>query len=147
MKFEIVQMPTDQTELQRTLEEYIPLLDSMYVEHEREIFGEPNILLDHWLYLWDNGGGFFLTGRDDKGQLKVLAMLTRFKDMWHSRDRLDIHRLAFADEDLITEENVNLIIDYLKSMASIMRFDLLFMCLKHTSGAEIKELIWNARGS
>lgn len=142
MKYEIVRMPTDHEELHELLMEFTPFLDAMYTKPERAIFGEVNFILDHWLFLWDNNAGSFLTVREN-GELKMLAMLTQYKDLWHGRMRLDIHRFAVASEELASEQAVLDVVDYLKSVAGLMDFDLLFFCTHDEHGNEIKELIWN----
>lgn len=144
-KYEIVRMPTDADEVKEVLEEYLPFLDAMYTEHDEAVFGEVNFLLDHWLFLWDTGAGYFLTKRDDNGELVLVAMLTQFRDMWHGRSRLNIHRLAVADESMDSTEGITEVIDYLKSIASLLRFDLLFYISRDTMGNEVSELVWNAK--
>lgn len=142
MKYEIVRMPTDQDELHETLMEYTPFLDAMYSKADEAVFGPVKFILDHWLFLWDNGAGYFLTGREN-GELKMLAMLTQYKDLWHGRPRVDIHRLSVVGEDLTANNTVLDVIDYLKSVASLMQFNLLFYCTRDEHGNEVKELVWN----
>lgn len=142
-KYEIVRMPTEQNELQEVLEEYTPFLDAMYTENDRALFGEVNFILDHWLFLWDTGAGYFLTKRNDSGDLVMVAMLTQFRDLWSARPRLEIHRVAMAD---IPENDVNKEIDdmveYLISVSSLMRFNLLYYNTREPNGNEHKELVW-----
>lgn len=145
MKYEIVRMPTVQDELHETLVEYTPFLDAMYTPNDEALFGPVNFILDHWLFLWDNSAGYFLTGREN-GELKMLAMLTQYKDLWHGRPRVDIHRFSVAGEELATENTLLDMIDYLKSVATLVGFDLLFFCTRDKHGNEIKELIWNKGG-
>lgn len=142
MKYEIVRMPTDQDELHQTLMEYTPFLDAMYTESDEAVYGPVNFILDHWLFLWDNGAGYFLTGREN-GELKCVAMLTQYKDLWCGRLRVDIHRFAVADQSLVNEQTLLDLVDYLKSVSSLMQFDLLFYCTRDGYGNEVKELIWN----
>lgn len=142
IKYEIVRMPTNQAELHETLVEYTPFLDAMYSKHEESVFGPVNFILDHWLFLWDNSAGYFLTGREN-GELKLLVMLTQYKDLWHGRSRVDIHRFSVAAENFATEQTLLDMVDYLKSIATLLGFDLLFFCTRDEYGNEIKELVWN----
>lgn len=142
MKYEIVRMPTDQDELHETLMEYTPFLDAMYSKADEAVFGPINFILDHWLFLWDNGAGYFLVGREND-EIQCVAMLTQYKDLWCGRPRVDIHRFAVADETLVNEKTLLDMIDYLKSVASLMQFNLLFYCTRDEYGNEGKELVWN----
>lgn len=142
MKYEIVRMPTDQDELHETLMEYTPFLDAMYSKADEAVFGPVNFILDHWLFLWDNGAGYFLVGREND-EIQCVAMLTQYKDLWCGRPRVDIHRFAVAVETLVNEKTLLDMIDYLKSVASLMQFNLLFYCTRDEYGNEGKELVWN----
>ena len=142
MKYEIVRMPTDQEELHETLMEYTPFLDAMYSKADEAVFGPVNFILDHWLFLWDNGAGYFLVGREND-EIQCVAMLTQYKDLWCGRPRVDIHRFAVANETLVNEKTLLDMIDYLKSVASLMQFNLLFYCTRDEYGNEGKELVWN----
>lgn len=142
MKYEIVRMPTDQDELHETLMEYTPFLDAMYSKADEAVFGPVSFILDHWLFLWDNGAGYFLVGREND-EIQCVAMLTQYKDLWCGRPRVDIHRFAVADETLVNEKTLLDMIDYLKSVSSLMQFNLLFYCTRDEYGNEVKELVWN----
>ena len=142
MKYEIVRMPTDQDELHETLMEYTPFLDAMYSKAEEAVFGPVSFILDHWLFLWDNGAGYFLVGREND-EIQCVAMLTQYKDLWCGRPRVDIHRFAVANETLVNEKTLLDMIDYLKSVASLMQFNLLFYCTRDEHGNEVKELVWD----
>lgn len=142
MKYEIVRMPTDQDELHETLMEYTPFLDAMYSKADEAVFGPVNFILDHWLFLWDNGAGYFLVGREND-EIQCVAMLTQYKDLWCGRPRVDIHRFAVANETLVNEKTLLDMVDYLKSVASLMQFNLLFYCARDEHGNEGKELVWN----
>lgn len=142
MKYEIVRMPTDQYELHETLMEYTPFLDAMYSKADEAVFGPISFILDHWLFLWDNGAGYFLVGREND-EIQCVAMLTQYKDLWCGRPRVDIHRFAVAVETLVNEKTLLDMIDYLKSVASLMQFNLLFYCTRDDYGNEGKELVWN----
>lgn len=135
-------MPTDQDELHETLMEYTPFLDAMYSKADEEVFGPVNFILDHWLFLWDNGAGYFLVGREND-EIQCVAMLTQYKDLWCGRPRVDIHRFSVAAETLVNEKTLLDMIDYLKSVASLMQFNLLFYCTRDEYGNEGKELVWN----
>lgn len=142
MKYEIVRMPTDQDELHETLMEYTPFLDAMYSKADEAVFGPISFILDHWLFLWDNGAGYFLVGREND-EIQCVAMLTQYKDLWCGRPRVDIHRFSVAVETLVNEKTLLDMIDYLKSVASLMQFNLLFYCTRDEYGNEGKELVWN----
>ena len=146
--YEIIRMPTVQDELNKTLEEYMPFLDAMYGKREIELFGELNFLLDYWLFLWDNDTGFFLTKRDEKKNLKILCMLTKYKDIWHGRVRVEIHKIAIADDisQEQAQEEVKAIFDYLKSIRSLLGFDFLYYNTKDNEGNEYKFLVHRAGG-
>ena len=101
MKYEIVRMPQGREDLSAVLEELAPFLDAMYSQSDIERFGEINFLLDYWLFLWDTGTGFFLTKRDDDGKLLMVAVLTKYRDIWHGRDKLEIHRTALVNGDTV----------------------------------------------
>lgn len=143
MKYEIVRMPQDTTEMSAVLEEFTPFLDAMYSEEDRKLFGEVNFLLDYWLFLWDTGTGFFLTGRDKDGDLRAVAIITKYRDLWHGRERLEIHRTALAaDPELNDQAEIEAMTDYLISIASIMGFEFLYYNSRDDKGNEFKELVW-----
>ena len=143
MKYEIVRMPQGREELSAVLEELAPFLDAMYSQSDIERFGEINFLLDYWLFLWDTGTGFFLTKRDDDGKLLMVAVLTKYRDIWHGRDKLEIHRTALVNGDTVDEEQeINGLIDYLTSVSSILGFDFLYYNTRDDSGNEYKKLMW-----
>lgn len=146
MKYEIVRMPSDEAKMRELLEEYSPFLDSMYTAADAALFGELNFLLDYWLFLWDTGTGFFLTGRDGSGSLSLLAMVTKFRDIWHGRGRAEIHRIALAaDPALDAQAEIGKAVEYLKSVAALLDFDLLYYVARNDKGDEYKELLWNGR--
>lgn len=142
-KYEIVRMPTNSDDLKELLEEYVPFLDAMYTNNDRELFGEVNFILDHWLFLWDTGAGYFVTKRNEAGDLIMLAMLTQFRDLWHARPRLEIHRIALANiPEANAEKEVDELIEYLISVSSLMRFNILYYNTRMPNGDEHKELVW-----
>lgn len=141
--YKIVRMPTDKEQLSELLHEYVPFLDAMYTQSEHDLFGEANFILDHWLFLWDTGAGYFLENRDTDGKLISLTMLTQFRDLWHARPRLEIQRVAVADmseED--AKKEINAIIEYMVSVAPLMKFNLLYFITRAVNGDEHKELVW-----
>lgn len=143
-KYEIVRMPQEKDKLSASLDEYALFLDAMYTEHDKTVFGSVNFLLDYWLFLWDTGAGFFLTKRDDDGKLLLLAMMTKYQDIWHGRQRAEIHRLAIAgDEELDSQTEVQGAIDYLASIAPMLDFDFLYYTTRDKKGSELKELVWS----
>lgn len=143
MKYEIVRMPQGREDLSAVLEELAPFLDAMYSQSDIERFGEINFLLDYWLFLWDTGTGFFLTKRDDDGKLLMVAVLTKYRDIWHGRDKLEIHRTALVNGDTVDEEQeINGLIEYLTSVSSILGFDFLYYNTRDDNGNEYKKLMW-----
>jgi len=143
MKYEIVRMPTDSKKMSEMLEEFTPFLDAMYSDSDKELFGDVNFLLDYWLFLWDTGTGFFLTKRNSSGDLLLLAVLTKYRDIWHGRERLEVHRTALARvPDLNEDKEVEAMVDYLVSVAPIMGFEFLYYNTRDDKGNEHKELMW-----
>ena len=75
-------------------------------------------------------------------------MLTKYKDIWHGRVRVEIHKIAIAD-DIPQEqahEEVKAIFDYLKSIRSLLGFDFLYYNTKDNEGNEYKHLVHRAGG-
>lgn len=143
MKYEIVRMPSDSKKMSEMLEEFTPFLDAMYSESDKELFGDVNFLLDHWLFLWDTGTGFFLTKRNSSGDLLMVAVLTKYRDIWHGRERLEVHRTALARvPDLNEDKEIEDMIEYLISVATIMGFEFLYYNTRDVKGNEHKELMW-----
>lgn len=144
MTYEIIRMPTTEDDLNKMLEEYSPFLSAMYPPEEEAVFGPINFILDHWLFLWDTGAGYFLTKRDQSGQLQLLAMLTQYRDLWSGRPKLEIHRVAIGSDPAIDgDAEVMNAVEYLKSVASLMRFDFIFFNHRDDKGNEFKDLIWS----
>lgn len=143
MKYEIVRMPSDSTKMSEMLEEFTPFLDAMYSDGDKELFGDVNFLLDYWLFLWDTGTGFFLTKRNSSGDLLMVAVLTKYRDIWHGRERLEVHRTALAHSpDLNEDKEIKDMIEYLISVAAIMGFEFLYYNTRDVKGNEHKELMW-----
>lgn len=143
MKYEIVRMPSDSKKMSEMLEEFTPFLDAMYSDSDKELFGDVNFLLDYWLFLWDTGTGFFLTKRNSSGDLLMVAVLTKYRDIWHGRERLEVHRTALARvPDLNEDKEIEDMIEYLISVATIMGFEFLYYNTRDVKGNEHKELMW-----
>lgn len=142
MKYEIVRMPSDSKKMSEMLEEFTPFLDAMYSDSDKELFGDVNFLLDYWLFLWDTGTGFFLTKRNSSGDLLMVAVLTKYRDIWHGRERLEVHRTALARvPDLNEDKEIEDMIEYLISVATIMGFEFLYYNTRDVKGNEHKELM------
>lgn len=142
-KYEIVRMPSDSKKMSEMLEEFTPFLDAMYSDSDKELFGDVNFLLDYWLFLWDTGTGFFLTKRNSSGDLLMVAVLTKYRDIWHGRERLEVHRTALARvPDLNEDKEIEDMIEYLISVATIMGFEFLYYNTRDVKGNEHKELMW-----
>lgn len=142
-KYELVRMPADTGKMTELLEELTPFLDAMYTEYDKELFGDVNFLLDYWLFLWDTGTGFFLTKRNASGELLLVAVLTKYRDIWHGRERLEIHRTALARvPDLDEEKAIAEMADYLISVSTLIGFDFLYYNSRDDKGNEYKELKW-----
>lgn len=143
VKYEIVRMPSDSKKMSEMLEEFTPFLDAMYSDSDKELFGDVNFLLDYWLFLWDTGTGFFLTKRNSSGDLLMVAVLTKYRDIWHGRERLEVHRTALARvPDLNEDKEIEDMIEYLISVATIMGFEFLYYNTRDVKGNEHKELMW-----
>lgn len=143
VKYEIVRMPSDSKKMSEMLEEFTPFLDAMYSDNDKEIFGDVNFLLDYWLFLWDTSTGFFLTKRNSSGDLLMVAVLTKYRDIWHGRERLEVHRTALARvPDLNEDKEIEDMIEYLISVATIMGFEFLYYNTRDAKGNEHKELMW-----
>ena len=143
VKYEIVRMPSDSKKMSELLEEFTPFLDAMYSDSDKELFGDVNFLLDYWLFLWDTGTGFFLTKRNSSGDLLMVAVLTKYRDIWHGRTRLEVHRTALARvPDLNEDKEIEDMIEYLISVATIMGFEFLYYNTRDVKGNEHKELMW-----
>lgn len=143
IKYEIVRMPSDSKKMSELLEEFTPFLDAMYSDNDKEIFGDVNFLLDYWLFLWDTSTGFFLTKRNSSGDLLMVAVLTKYRDIWHGRERLEVHRTALARvPDLNEDKEIEDMIEYLISVATIMGFEFLYYNTRDAKGNEHKELMW-----
>lgn len=143
VKYEIVRMPSDSKKMSELLEEFTPFLDAMYSDSDKELFGDVNFLLDYWLFLWDTGTGFFLTKRNSSGDLLMVAVLTKYRDIWHGRARLEVHRTALARvPDLNEDKEIEDMIEYLISVATIMGFEFLYYNTRDVKGNEHKELMW-----
>lgn len=140
--YEIIRMPAEMDKQQEILTELSPFLAAMYPESDEKLFGELKFKLDHWLFLWDTGAGSFLTKRNKAGELVFVAMLTQYEDIWHGRPLLDIHRATVMD-GLDHEEEINGAFDYLKSIASLMKFNLLYYTSRDDKGNIYRHLIWN----
>lgn len=144
--YEIIRMPSDSEQMSTLLEEYTPFLDAMYSKKDIELFGEVNFLLDYWLFLWDTGTGFFLTKRDENEQLTMVALLTKYRDIWHGKERLEVHRIALLGvEGLKEEDEIKSMLEYLISVATIMGFSFLYFNTRDDQGNELKKLIWSAK--
>lgn len=143
--YEIIRMPTNKDELTKMLEEFTPFLSAMYTPEEEALYGPVNFILDHWLFLWDTGAGYFLTNRKD-GELTLLMMLTQYRDLWSGRPRLEIHRVAVAG-GVDSDTEIQGAVEYLKSISSLLRFDFLFYNFREDEGHEVKELIWSSGAS
>ena len=143
VKYEIVRMPSDSEKMSELLEEFTPFLDAMYSDSDKDLFGDVNFLLDYWLFLWDTGTGFFLTKRNSSGDLLMVAVLTKYRDIWHGRGRLEVHRTALARiPDLNEDKEIEDMIEYLISVATIMGFEFLYYDTRDVKGNEHKELMW-----
>lgn len=137
--FQTISMPTNEADLVALLEKYTPFIAGMYTKSEQALYGESAFLMDYWLYLWDNGGGYFVEVKSGN-ELIGLAMLTKYRDAWTAKVRVDVQRMCYSegDEDLIKTG----LIDYLKSVAALLGFDVLSWIGRQENGDEIKYLIW-----
>lgn len=143
MNYSIIRMPKSDEDMAQTLSNFGPFLDAMYTAFDREKHGPQNFMMEHWLFLWDQGACFLLAGHDDKGTLRSLGMCTKFRDMWHGKTRVEIHRYSFADmtDDESKTELVNMG-KYLQSVADPLGMAELYIVHRTDCGGEYKELVW-----
>lgn len=139
-------MPESDGALQETLGRLGDYIDSMYSTKDIEIHGQMKFQLGHWLYLWDSGAGFFLERLGDSGDLTALAMVTRYKDMWSCKMRVEIVRLAMSadagvdDKTLIADMQ-----EYLLGVRTLLEFDELYFTRQLNDGSEVRELLWHSQ--
>lgn len=146
MKHNIIRMPESDAALQTTLERVGDFIDSMYSTRDIEIHGPMKFQLGHWLYLWDSGAGFLLERVDDSGQLLAVAMVTKYRDMWSCKMRVELARLAVLGESGLTDEIlVGDMKEYLLGVRTLLEFDELYMNRQLEDGSELRELLWHSQ--
>lgn len=146
MKHNIVRMPESDAALQTTLERVGDFIDSMYSQIDIDIHGPMKFQLGHWLYLWDSGAGFLLERVDESGQIVAVAMVTKYRDMWSCKMRVELIRLAVRAEASITDEVlVGDMKDYLLGVRTLLEFDELYMNRQLEDGHELRELLWHSQ--
>ena len=145
MSYEVVRMPKEEAALAKLLEEVAPFLNAMYDETDKKMFGELAFSLEYWLFLWDNDAGFFVINRDATGKLLSVAMVTKYKSIWHGRMVLEVQRTAVSHElTTSAEQELDEIIKYLLSIAGLLNFDLLYLNTRDNAGNEHKRLVWRS---
>lgn len=145
MKHNIVRMPESDAALQETLIRVGDFIDSMYSEKDIEIHGPMKFQLAHWLYLWDSGAGFLLERMDDAGNIVAVAMVTKYRDMWSCKMRVELVRLAMlADAGITDEVLVGDMQEYLLEVRTLLEFDELYMNRQLEDGSELRELLWHS---
>ena len=97
MRFEIIRVPQTDEQLEQTFLKYGPFLAAMYTEDDERIHGPENFIMEHWVMLWQTGAGFLLAATEDD-KLLGLAMCVKFRDLWHSKNRLEINRYSASLE-------------------------------------------------
>lgn len=140
--FEIVRMPKDEGNVKLMLDEFGDYIAAMYSEGEQTVHGDFNFGLEHFLFLWDSGGVFLLVRRDKSNEIISLAMCSQYIDMWTARNRVEVQRVVIKDtQDEATERQA--IIDYLKGVASLLKFTQLYYNTHYIDGSILRELVWN----
>lgn len=146
MKHNIIRMPESDAALQTTLDRVGDFIDSMYSPRDIDIHGPMKFQLGHWLYLWDSGAGFLLERIDDDGQLVAVAMVTKYRDMWSCKMRVELVRLALLSEsgltDIVLVEDMR---EYLLGVRTLLEFDELYMNRQLEDGSELRELLWHSQ--
>ena len=143
MSYEVVRMPKQKEELEKVLEEVAPFLNAMYDETDKKMFGELAFSLEYWLFLWDNDAGFFITNRNEAGKLLSVAMVTKYKSIWHGHTVLEISRFAVSHEITNTpEQELDATMKYILSVSNLLNFDLLYLDSRDANGNEHKRLAW-----
>lgn len=146
MKHNIIRIPETDEALQATLERVGGFIDGMYSEVDIEIHGPMKFQLAHWLYLWDSGAGFLIERTDDIGEIVAVAMVTKYRDMWSCKMRIEIVRMAInkgvtiPDQDLVGD-----IQDYLIGVKTLLEFDEIYMNRQLQDGSELRELLWHSQ--
>ena len=143
MQFEIIRVPQTDEQLEQTFLKYGPFLAAMYTEDDERIHGPENFIMEHWVMLWQTGAGFLLAATED-GKLLGLAMCVKFRDLWHSKNRLEINRYSASTEVADGNKLVSDMEKYLLSVQTLVMFDELYTVRRMQDGSEYKELIWRA---
>ncbi len=142
MRYDIVRMPKTDEAIRKALEPLEPYIAAMYSEQEEEVHGPFQFMMDQFLLLWSIGGAFIIVKRDDEGNPMLVALCNHYTDMWCSRSRVEIQRLAMGNLlDEKTERDA--LINYLKGVSSLLKFDQLYYNTHYVDGSIYKELVWN----
>lgn len=145
MTYEVLRMPKEEQAITSSLEEVSPFILSMYPEEEQKIHGEFAISFENFLFLWDNGGLFLLTKRDEQGKLLLVAMCSQYRDLWSNRPRVEVQRVSMLD--MLDEQfEIDSVVKYLKGVAGLLKFDQLFFNEYYPDGSVMRKLIWNDKG-
>ena len=142
MRYDIVRMPKTDEAIRKALEPLEPYIAAMYSEQEVEVHGPFQFMMDQFLLLWSIGGAFIIVKRDDEGNPMLVALCNHYTVMWCSRSRVEIQRLAMGNLlDEKTERDA--LINYLKGVSSLLKFDQLYYNTHYVDGSIFKELVWN----
>lgn len=140
--YEVLRKPQDDEATLRMLEEVEAFLTAMYDEREVAIHGEVNFSIEHFLFLWTTGGIFLLVKRDDTHKPCLVAMCSQYRDLWSGRMRIEVQRISMIDSlDEATERQG--VIDYLKGVSSLLKFDQLYYNTHYVDGSVFREMVWN----
>lgn len=143
MKFNVIRMPDTGEKIRDVLDGYAAFLDAMYPKEMQDLLGAYNFQLDYWLFLWEQGAGYFVEGVNADG-VQILAMLTQHQDLWHGRSVLTIQRIASARHDEQTvQQMVDEMVDYIISIAPLLRVDFVYHAQQFADGSEMKNLVWS----
>lgn len=142
MRYDIIRMPKNDDAIRRVLEPLEPYIAAMYSEQEEEIHGTFNFQMDQFLLLWNAGGVFILTKHDEQGNPMLVALCSHYNDMWSGRSRVEVQRVAMGNL-LDEQEERTALIEYLKGISSLLKFDQLYYNTHYVDGSVYRELIWN----
>ena len=146
MKHNIVRMPESDAALEVTLQRVGDFIDGMYSDVDTKFHGPMKFQLAHWMYLWDSGAGFLIERIADDGTLVAVAMVTRYRDMWSCKMRVELIRMAMISEAGVTDETlVTDIKKYLLGVRTLLEFDELYMNRQMEDGSELRELLWHSQ--
>lgn len=150
MNFEYIKMPKTEDGFAEVFHELQPFLAGMYSEQDIELHGPENFYMEQWIFLWDMGHAGLLVSRNDDGTPRGVAQCLKSRDLWYSKERMDIYRYAFDIKITEPKKELEAMAEYLIGVSSLMNFDELYITKRsyegELRGVEIKELRWHSQG-